>query len=116
MSRQPTVTRCAMNGSSTRCQTEKVGDYLNFVAGTPCLTRVSHRPIVWSHEIPNSGISHDYVGSSPDSDTQAGDISPIFTALEHAAGDITALGTNPPHGGSSPPSDTNLLRIFRPGI
>ena len=71
-----------------------------------CLTRVCHRPVVWPHEIPDSGISHWSTGSSPRSGTEAGDISPVFAALEHAAGDFTTLGKNPRRGCSSPPSDT----------
>jgi len=71
-----------------------------------CLTRTGYRPVMWPHEIPDSGISHRSAGSSPGSDTEAGDISPIFAALEHAAGDFTTLGKNPLLGGSSPPSDT----------
>ena len=71
-----------------------------------CLTRVGHRPVVWPHEIPDSGISHRNSGSSPRSGTEAGDISPVFAALEHAAGDLTTLGKNPLLEGSSPPSDT----------
>ena len=60
-----------------------------------CLTPAGHRPAVWPHEIPDSGISHRSTGSSPRSGTEAGDISPVFAALEHAAGDFTTLGTNP---------------------
>ena len=71
-----------------------------------CLTRAGHCPVVWPHEIPDSGISHRSAGSSPRSGTEAGDISPVFAALEHAAGDFTTLGKNPPLEGSSPPSDT----------
>ena len=71
-----------------------------------CLTRAGHRPVLWAHEIPDSGISHRNTGSSPRSGTEAGDISPVFTALEHAAGDLATLGKNPPLEGSSPPSDT----------
>jgi molybdopterin biosynthesis enzyme len=48
---------------------------------------------VWPHEIPDSGISHRNTGSSPRSGTEAGDIFPVSAALEHAAGDFTALGT-----------------------
>jgi hypothetical protein len=70
-----------------------------------CLTRASHRPVVWPHEIPDSGISHRNTGSGPRSGTEAGDISPVFTAPEHAAGDFTTPGTNPPLECSSP-SDT----------
>jgi len=33
--------------------------------------------------------------SSPRSGTEAGDISPVLAALEHATGDFTALGKNP---------------------
>jgi len=40
------------------------------------------------------------------SGTEEGDISPVFAALEHAAGDFTTLGKNPLLEGSSPPSDT----------
>ncbi len=68
-----------------------------------CLTRVGHRPILWAHEIPDSGISHRNAASSRGSDTEEGDISPIFAALEHAAGDFTTLGRNPLLGGSSSP-------------
>jgi len=71
-----------------------------------CLTRAGHRPVVWPHEIPDSGISHRSTGSSPRSGTEAGDISPVSVALEHAAGDFTALGTDHSLEGSSPPSDT----------
>ena len=71
-----------------------------------CLTRAGHRPVVWPHEIPDSGISHRNTGSSPRSGTEAGDTSPVFAALEHAAGDFTTLGKNPLLEGSSPPSDT----------
>jgi hypothetical protein len=71
-----------------------------------CLTQAGRRPVVWAHEIPDSGISHWNTGSSPHSGTEAGDISPVFAALEHAAGDFTTLGKNPLLGGSSPPSDT----------
>ena len=74
--------------------------------GASCLTRVGHRPVVWPHEILDSGISHRNTGSSPRSGTEAGDISLVFAALEHAAGDLTTLGRNPPLGGSSP-SDTS---------
>ena len=73
-----------------------------------CLTRAGHRPVVWPHEIPDSGISHRNAGSSPRSGTEAGDIPPVFTALEHAAGDFTTLGKNPLLEYSSPPSDTFL--------
>jgi hypothetical protein len=62
-----------------------------------CLTRSGHRPVVWPHEIPASGISHRNTGSSPRSGTEAGDISPVFAALEHAAGDFTTLGKNLGH-------------------
>ena len=72
-----------------------------------CLTRAGRRPVVWPHEIPDSGISHRSAGSGPRSGTEAGDISPVFAALEHAAGDFTTLGKNPLLEGSSPPSDTN---------
>ena len=75
-------------------------------SGASCLTRPGHRRIVWPHEIPDSGISHRNAGSSPRSGTEAGDISPVFAALEHAAGDFTTLGKNPLLEGSSPPSDT----------
>jgi hypothetical protein len=71
-----------------------------------CLTRAGHRPVVWPHEIPDSGISHRNTGSSPCSGTEAGDISPVFAALEHAARDFTALGTDHSLECSSPPSDT----------
>ena len=71
-----------------------------------CLTRAGRRRIEWPHEIPDSGISHRNAGSGPCSGTEAGDISPVFAALEHAAGDLTTLGKDPLHGGSSPPSDT----------
>jgi len=57
-----------------------------------CLTRAGHCPVMWSHEIPDSGISHRGTGSGPRSGTEAGDVSPVFAALEHAAGDFTALG------------------------
>ncbi len=57
------------------------------------------------HEIPDSGISHRNAGSSQGSGTEAGDISPVFAALEHAAGDFTILGESPPLEYSSP-SDT----------
>jgi hypothetical protein len=70
--------------------------------GVSCLTRAGHRPVVWPHEIPDSGISHRNTGSSPCSGTEEGDISPVSVALEHAAGDFTTLGKNPLHGGSSP--------------
>ena len=76
-----------------------------------CLTRAAHRPVVWPHEIPDSGISHRNAGAGPRSGTEAGDISPVFTVLEHAAGDLTTLGKNPLHGGSSPPSDTKTGAI-----
>ena len=78
-----------------------------------CLTRADHRPVVWPHEIPDSGISHRRTGSSPRSGTEAGDISPVFAALEHAAGDFTTLGKNPLLEGSSPPSDTQTGEISR---
>ena len=68
-----------------------------------CLTRADQRRIEWSHEIPDSGISHRNAGSGPCSGTEAGDISPVFAALEHAAGDFTTLGKDPLHRGSSPP-------------
>ncbi len=71
-----------------------------------CLTRAGRRPVMWPHEIPDSGISHWNAGSSPRSGTEAGDISPVFAAPEHAAGDFTTLGKNPLLEGSSPPSDT----------
>src|SRR5271157_284171 len=71
------------------------------------LTRANHRGVMWPHEIPDSGISHRNAGSGPRSGTEAGDISPVFAALEHAAGDFTTLGKNPLLEGSSPPSDTN---------
>ena len=71
-----------------------------------CLTRAGHRPVVWSHEIPDSGISHWNTGSSPRSGTEAGDIPPVFAVLEHAAGDFTTPGKNPLLEYSSPPSDT----------
>ena len=71
-----------------------------------CLTRAGHRPVAWPHEIPDSGISHRNTGSSPCSGTEAGDSSPVFAALEHAAGDFTALGTDHSLECSSPPSDT----------
>ena len=74
-----------------------------------CLTRAGRRRIEWPHEIPDSGISHRNAGSGPCSGTEAGDISPAFAALEHAAGDLTTLGKDPLHGGSSPPSDTQGL-------
>ncbi len=64
---------------------------------------------MWPHEIPGSGISHRNTGASPRSGTEAGGISPVFAALEHAAGDFTTLGKNPPLEGSSPPSDTQGL-------
>ena len=81
-----------------------------------CLTRACHRPVVWQHEIPDSGISHWNTGSSPRSDTEEGDISPVFAALEHAAGDFTTLGKNPLLEYSSPPSDTfsNFFSVTRP--
>jgi hypothetical protein len=60
-----------------------------------CLTRADHRPVVWPHEIPDSGISHRSTESSPCSGTEEGDISPVSAALEHAAGDFTTLGTDP---------------------
>ena len=78
-----------------------------------CLTRAGHRPVVWPHEIPDSGISHRNTGSSPRSGTEAGDIPPVFAALEHAAGDFTTLGKNPLLGGSSPPSDTFSNFFFK---
>jgi hypothetical protein len=82
-----------------------------------CLTRAGRRPVVWPHEIPDSGISHWNAGSGPRSGTEAGDISPVFVALEHAAGDFTTLGKNPLHGGSSPPSDTlNPHDLLFPGM
>ena len=65
-----------------------------------CLTRAGRRPVVWPHEIPDSGISHRSAGSGPRSGTEAGDISPVFAALEHAAGDFTTLGTNLGHSNS----------------
>jgi hypothetical protein len=84
--------------------------------GVSCLTRAGHRPVVWPHEIPDSGISHRNTGSSPCSGTEEGDISPVSVALEHAAGDFTTLGKNPLHGGSSP-SDTKLVHAGTiPGI
>jgi hypothetical protein len=61
---------------------------------------------VWPHEIPDPGISHRNTESGPRSGTEAGDISPVFAALEHAAGDLTTLGTDPLLGGSGHPSDT----------
>src|SRR5271166_4778261 len=70
------------------------------------LTRANHRGVMWPHEIPDSGISHRNAGSGPRSGTEAGDISPVFAALEHAAGDFTTLGKNPLLEYSSPPSDT----------
>ena len=70
--------------------------------GASCLTRPGHRRIVWPHEIPGSGISHRNAGSSPYSGTEAGDISPVSAALEHAAGDFTTLGTDPSLECSSP--------------
>ena len=73
-----------------------------------CLTRAGYRPVVWPHEIPDSGISHRNTGSSPRSGTEAGDISPVFAALEHAAGDFTTLGTNPLLEGSSPLGHSNF--------
>ena len=76
-----------------------------------CLTRAGHRPVMWSHEIPDSGISHRNTGSSPRSGTEEGDISPVFAALEHAAGDFTTLGKNPLLEGSSPPSVTVIPHI-----
>ena len=76
-----------------------------------CLTRAGHRPVAWPHEIPDSGISHRNTGSSPCSGTEAGDSSPVFAALEHAAGDFTALGTDHSLECSSPPSDTNTGAI-----
>ena len=72
-----------------------------------CLTRAGHRPVVWPHEIPDSGISHRNTGSSPRSGTEAGDISPVFAALEHAAGDFTTLGKNPLLEYSSPLGHSN---------
>jgi hypothetical protein len=80
--------------------------------GASCLTRAGHRPLVWPHEIPDSGISHWNTGSSACSGTEECDISPVSVALEHAAGDFTALGKNPLHGGSSPPSDTIIPHIL----
>ena len=76
-----------------------------------CLTRAGHRPVVWAHEIPDAGISHRSTGPGPRSGTEAGDISPVFTALEHAAGDFTTLGTDPLLEYSSPPSDTFSKRL-----
>ena len=76
-----------------------------------CLTQAGHRPVVWPHEIPDSGISHRNAGSSPRSGTEEGDISPVFPALEHAAGDFTTLGKNPLLEYSSPPSDTQTGEI-----
>jgi hypothetical protein len=46
-----------------------------------CLTRAGHRPAVWPHEMPDSGISHRNTGSSPCSGTEAGDISPVLRHL-----------------------------------
>jgi hypothetical protein len=43
---------------------------------------------------------------APRQGTEAGDISPVFAALEHAPGDFTTLGKNPLLEYSSPPSDT----------
>src|SRR6266700_4341251 len=76
-----------------------------------CLTRAGHRAVVWPHEIPDSGISHSDAGSGPRSGTEAGDISPVFAVLEHAAEDLTTLGKNPLLEGSSPPSDTDFGAI-----
>jgi hypothetical protein len=73
-----------------------------------CLTRADQRRIEWSHEIPDSGISHRNAGSGPCSGTESGDLSPDFAALEHAAGDFTALGKDPLHGGSSPRTPSGL--------
>jgi hypothetical protein len=81
-----------------------------------CLTRAGHCPEVCLHEIPDSEISHRNTGSSPRSGTEAGDISPVFAALEHAAGDLTTLGTNPLHGGSSPPSRTHRVADRTAGV
>ena len=76
-----------------------------------CLTRAGHRRVAWPHEIPDSGISHRSTGSGSRSGTEAGDISPVFAALEHAAGDFTTLGKNPSLEGSSPSS----TRTSKPG-
>ena len=77
-----------------------------------CLTRAAYGPVVWPHEIPDAGISHRNAGSGPRSGTEAGDFSPVFAALEHAAGDFTTLGKNPPLEGSSPPSDTVFPQVI----
>jgi hypothetical protein len=79
-------------------------------SGASRLTRPGHRRIVWPHEIPDSGISHRNAGSSPRSGTEAGDISPVFAALEHAAGDFTTLGTDPSLECSSPPRAPSFPR------
>jgi hypothetical protein len=79
--------------------------------GPSCLTRAAHGPIVSPHEIPGSGISHRNAGSSPRSGTEEGDISPVFGALEHAAGDFAALGTVHSLECSSPPSDTGTSQV-----
>jgi hypothetical protein len=79
----------------------------------PCLTQAGHRPVAWPHEIPDSGISHRSTGSSPRSGTEAGDIPPVFTALEHAAGDFTTLGKNPLLECSSPPRTHHLYMNVR---
>ena len=81
-----------------------------------CLTRAGHRPVVWPHEIPDSGISHRNAGSSPSSGTEAGDIPPVFAALEHAARDFTTLGKKPLFEYSSPPSDTFSNSFHRLGV
>ena len=43
-----------------------------------CSTRARHRPVVWPHEIPDSGISHRNTGSGPRSGTEAGAYLPGF--------------------------------------
>ena len=75
-----------------------------------CLTRAGHRPVVWPHEILDSGISHRNTGSCPCSGTEEHDISPVSAALEHAAGDLTTLGMDPSLECSSPPR--TLFRII----
>src|SRR5260370_39044559 len=49
-------------------------------------------------------------GSGPCSGTEAGDLSPVFAALEHSAGDFTALGKDPCMGFKS--SDTVIPYIL----
>jgi len=106
-----TPAACAARGKGSPCTRSPAA-----ARAQSCLTRAGHRPVVWPHEIPDSGISHRNTGSSPRSGTEAGDISPVFAALEHAAGDFTTLGKNPLLECSSP-SDTYFphIRLF-PGM